>query len=112
LVKAGRSPVKSMSIMTFWSGGGDPCIRTRDEYQCVSYPADLRDESDWVTMRGLRDNDPIGVNLNGSDYMYRKTGLSGMVTFDSLWDGALWPCTRCTLWWPAMRALVEQQQIS
>ena len=49
-----RSPVKPMSVMTFWSGGGSPCIRTLDEHVCNDYAADLRDEADWVTMRGLR----------------------------------------------------------
>ena len=33
----------------------------------------------------------MASNLNGSDYVYRKTGLSGMVTFEKLWEGALWP---------------------
>jgi hypothetical protein len=87
-----RAPIKPMSVMTFWSGGGDPCIRTKDEYVCDDYAADLRDEADWVTMRGLRDNDNRLINLNGSNYVYRKTGLSGMVTFNDLWAGALWPC--------------------
>ena len=80
-----------MSVMTFWSGGGNPCIRTKDEYVCEEYAADLRDQADWVTMRGLRDNDKRDANLNGSAYMFNKTGLSGMVTFNELWEGALWP---------------------
>ncbi len=83
--------IKPMSVMTFWSGGGSPCIRTKDEYVCHDYAADLRDQADWVTMRGLRDNDKQDANLNGSAYMFNRTGLSGFVTFRELWDGALWP---------------------
>ncbi len=92
-----------MSIMTFWSGGSSPCAIANKEQlpECEPDPsrpwvgnadtADLRDEHTWVTMRGLRDGDPLDVNLLAADSMFRATGLPSFVKYHKLWDGALWP---------------------
>ena len=58
----------------------------------------FENETSWCVFRSHRDNDAMASNLNGSDYVYRKTGLSGMVTFEKLWEGALWPYAKNMSW--------------
>ena len=96
--------VPHMSVMTFWTGGGYPCLHWMGESEhrlhdtCPSYAADLRSEHEFVTMRGLRGNDRLEAQLNGSDWVYRTTGLPGIVSYDKLWPGALWPYAKNMSW--------------